>query len=161
VIQRKRDTKPNPTEGFAYPKPTRKAKAPKRREPHAPLRIKKNEKYAGYLAWIHEQRCVVTGLEGSAFDPIEASHVGRPGTGMKAGNDFHTVPMLRSVHRQWGSVRTTGRFKDMTLEQRRVLSRNYLVQTHATWHALPIETREWYQTTALAVRESMRGGRRR
>lgn len=158
----RREVKENPTAGFKFPKPTYKPKPVKWPRAKPPRRIEENIPHAGYLRWIHEQRCVVTDARGSLYDKIDASHVGLGGTGKKAGDDIDTVPMLRSVHRDWtlGMSAPNGRFGQTRKRERQELARRWLVLVHAAWFALPQTERERYQADALAERAAMRGRRR-
>lgn len=157
----------------AFPKPVKREKAPKplrSRKPIArktrlkrggPIRhrqrrhIARNVQHAGYLKWLHEQRCCETGRYGSEYDRIDANHVNHVlgGVALKAP-DFYAFPLLHSVHMQF--TRGEGWFEGWTKVQRRAYAELHLEATHNRWLALPEDVREQYQVAAIAEREAMR-----
>lgn len=129
----------NVTAGFAFPKPSRAVKEPKRlvaRQPAPgeppkfstlsrgkpmrkgpPKRIAARVADRPYVAWIHTQACCVTFSFAGPGVIIEANHAG-PSAGMAAKcSDLETLPVEREAHRQWTEY--SGRFKSWTRAQRR------------------------------------------
>ncbi len=171
----RKEPRVNHTAGLAFPRPTRPAKEPKRLRPRpaapgerpkfstlsrsGPIKhrsrrhIARNVQHAGYLAFIHGERCCETGRYGTDANPIEANHAHVMGIGLKA-SDYDTFPLLRSVHREWTEHR--GRFEFFDRDQRRAYEDLHLTATHNRWLALPEDEREAYQVAALAEREAMR-----
>lgn len=157
----RREPRPNLTEGFAFAKPSPREKKSRRKEKAPPPRIAANVQHAGYLAWIHSEPCVVTGLVAGNWNParkeyvvIDASHVGVGGTALKHGGDFATVPKEHRTHMDWTDG--TGQFKEWTKEARAEASALWLEATHRRWFALTDEERAGWQERAIAEREAMR-----
>jgi hypothetical protein len=53
----------------------------------------------GYLVWLRDQPCVITGLYGSDNDAIDPAHIGTAGKGIKSA-DNHVLPVLHSIHQK-------------------------------------------------------------
>jgi hypothetical protein len=155
----------NPTADFAHPKPTRTEKHPRGLKRSGPIErrrrrhIARNVQHAGYLKWLHEQRCCETGRYGTKYDRIDANHVNHElgGVGLKAP-DYYSFPLLHSLHMQW--TRHEGFCDGWTKVQRREYAEFHLGATHNRWLALPEDVRDGYQAAALAEREAMRDQRR-
>jgi hypothetical protein len=49
-----------------------------------------------YYQNLHAEPCFITGLRGTAQNPIVAAHIGNPGKGMK--NDCECLPLTKSIH---------------------------------------------------------------
>lgn len=157
----RREPRPNNTAGFAFAKPDRREKKSRRKEIAPPPRIAANVHHAGYLAWIHQGPCVVTGLVAGSWNParkeyvrIDASHVGVGGASLKHGGDFCTVPKEHRTHMDW--TEGTGQFKEWTKEARAEAAVLWLEATHRRWFALTDEERAEWQERAIAEREAMR-----
>src|SRR5678815_5743793 len=114
---------PNPTEGFAHPKPTMKPAAK-----HARRIDKETEEEAEYKTWVHTRPCVVTGYRGEL---VQASHVGSGGMGQKKGSWLYAVPMRHDVHQEWGERR--GRFRGWSREDRAWAAKIWVSDTLAAW----------------------------
>jgi hypothetical protein len=67
----------------------------------SPRRLTRKGADRPYIAWLHTQPCVLTGLLSNWSGGIQASHIRRQtGLGLKPP-DRQALPMLRSVHEDW------------------------------------------------------------
>lgn len=127
----------NPTEGFAFAKPTRAPKDKPRFgiKARRPRRLDTAQSDPLRISWLHTQTCALL-----AFDPshccsgrIEACHEGRkPGTAMKCA-DSETIPLCSGAHRDWTNHR--GFFAGWLKMKRREWADSRIAETTARYLA--------------------------
>lgn len=108
----------------ACPKPDKRIRLPKTLKARKRINARNPERaaesferdYGAKASWVRSLVCVVSGSEGSEFDPIVAAHVCSRGAG---GDSRDLVPMLMSLHdrsHQIGAERFAAEHPNVDLE---------------------------------------------